>query len=198
MDESLKQVKDWFQGILETPWEPIGNAALISASAGFLALFLAAGTSDDGWTPFVDGINLAFHEVGHPIFMAFGDTMHILGGTLGQLMVPFIVGVSFWTKRNSLGVSVAGVWFFQNFLNIARYMADARAQLLPLVGGSEHDWMELFVKWSCLSQDTAIAAKVRLLGWIGMTAAWAWLGWRWWRGPGARGSERRGSEEGPG
>ena len=186
MHEWLEQLRDWFQEALATPWEPVGNAAFAAASAGFLALFLLAGTSDDGWTPFLDGINLAFHEVGHPIFMIFGDTLHILGGTLGQLLVPFAVGTSFWAKRNGLGVSVAGVWFFQNFLNIARYMADARAQQLPLVGGNEHDWMELFVKWSCLDQDTAIAAKVRLLGWIGMTAVWAWLGWRWWRGRQAR------------
>jgi hypothetical protein len=73
------------------------------------------------------------------------------------------------------------VWFFENFLNIARYMADARAQLLPLVGGSEHDWMELFVKWGCMDQDTAIAAKLRVLAWAGMIAVWAWLAWRCWR-----------------
>lgn len=193
MNESLEQLRDRFREIREAPWEPVSNVAFIAASVGFLLLFLAAGTSEDGWTPFLDGINLAFHEVGHPIFMIFGDTLHILGGTLGQLLVPLVVGFSFWTRRNGLGVSVAGVWFFQNFLNIARYMADARAQALPLVGGGEHDWMELFVKWGCLEQDTAIAAKVRLIGWIGMTAVWTWLGWRWWRGrEAARGFEQPG------
>lgn len=183
MNERLEELRDRFKEILATPWEPVGKGAFIAASVGFLILFLAAGTSADGWTPFVDGINLAFHEVGHPIFMVFGDTMHILGGTLGQLLVPLVVGVSFWLKRHSLGVAIAGVWFFQNFLNIARYMADARAQILPLVGGSEHDWMELFVKWGCMEQDTQIAAKVRAVGWIGMSVVWAWLGWRWWRSP---------------
>lgn len=195
MNESLEQLRDRFREIRETPWKPVGGAAFIAASVGFGLLFLAAGTSEDGWTPFLDGINLAFHEVGHPIFMIFGDTLHILGGTLGQLLVPLVVGVSFWTRRNGLGVSVAGVWFFQNFLNIARYMADARAQALPLVGGSEHDWMELFVKWGCLQQDTAIAVKVRLIGWIGMTAVWAWLGWRRSRGREAEGFDQSGSED---
>ncbi|HJW08886.1 MAG TPA: hypothetical protein VJ483_04580 [Holophagaceae bacterium] len=173
---------EWLREIRDTPWEPVPLAALIAASVGFALLFIAAATSADGWVMFLDGVNLAFHEVGHPIFSIFGDTLHILGGTLGQLMIPLVVAGAFWKQRQPLGLSIAGVWFFENFLNIARYMADARAQLLPLVGGGEHDWFELFLKWGCLRQDTSIAAKVRVIGWIGMLAAWAWLGWRWWRG----------------
>jgi hypothetical protein len=99
-----------------------------------------------------------------------------------QLIVPLLVVGSAWFKRQSLAVSLAGVWFFENFLNIARYMADARAQLLPLVGGGEHDWTTLFGQWGVLRHDTAIASVVRALGWIGMIACLLeWLGWRWFR-----------------
>ena len=171
-----------FREIRETPWEPVPLPALLGASAAFTLLFLVAAMSADGWVMFLDGVNLAFHEAGHPIFAIFGDTMHLLGGTLGQLLVPLLVAGAFWKQRQPLGLAVAGVWCFENLLNIARYMADARAQLLPLVGGGEHDWFELFLKWGCLRQDMAIAAKVRAIGWIGMVAVWAWLGWRWWRG----------------
>ncbi|HEX9009872.1 MAG TPA: hypothetical protein VF804_05855, partial [Holophagaceae bacterium] len=66
-------------------------------------------------------------------------------------------------------------------LNIARYMADARSQLLPLVGGGEHDWATLFGQWGCLARDTAIAGAVRTAGWMVMLGAWAWLAWRWHR-----------------
>jgi hypothetical protein len=60
-------------------------------------------------------------------------------------------------------------------------MGDARAQLLPLVGNGEHDWTNIFNRWGVLHLDTAIAGFVRLIGWIGMLAAWAWLAWRWHR-----------------
>ena len=170
-----------FREIRDTPWEPISTAGLISASAGIALLFLVAATSQDGWVPFLDGINLVFHEAGHPIFSIFGDTLHILGGTLGQLLVPSLVAATFWKQRHALGLGLAGVWCFENLLNIARYMADARAQVLPLVGGGEHDWFELFLKWGCLRSDSRIAAGVRAVGWIGMTACWAWLGFRGWK-----------------
>jgi hypothetical protein len=65
---------------------------------------------------------------------------------------------------------VAGVWGFENLLNIARYVADARAQVLPLVGGGEHDWTALLDRWGCLAQDTAIAQVIRAMGWL----AWRW------------------------
>ena len=51
-------------------------------------------------------------------------------------------------------------WLFQNFWNIARYMADARAQVLPLVGNGEHDWTEIFSRWGVLRRDTGIAGFV--------------------------------------
>jgi hypothetical protein len=57
-------------------------------------------------------------------------------------------------------------------------MADARAQVLPLVGGGEHDWEAIFLRWEVLSSDTTTAQMVSTIGWIGMLAAWIWLGWR--------------------
>ncbi|MGH7208015.1 MAG: hypothetical protein ACREIL_01385, partial [Nitrospiraceae bacterium] len=58
-------------------------------------------------------------------------------------------------------------------------MADARAQVLPLVGGGEHDWTEIFSRWGVLNSDTAIAHAVAVAGWVGMLGVWGWLGWRW-------------------
>jgi hypothetical protein len=49
---------------------------------------------------------------------------------------------------------------------------------MPLVGGDESDWTILFTHWGVLGLDTRIAAVVRGLGWTGMLAAVAWLGWR--------------------
>jgi len=149
---------------------------MVAASGGFGLLFILLMTDVDGFLFVVDHANLVFHEAGHVIF-------GILGGTLGQLAIPLIVGATFWKQRDAVSTAIAGVWFFQNFLNIARYMADARAQLLPLVGGGDHDWTNIFSRWGALASDTAIANVVAAGGWIGMTFVWGWLGFMLRRKP---------------
>lgn len=166
----------------EAEWQPVGTPAMVGASLGFLLLVLVALASEPGWIPLLDGVNLVFHEAGHPIFGLFGwEALAIFGGTLMQLLVPLLIGGTFWFRRDAIGTSFAGVWCFENLLNIARYLADARSQLLPLVGGGEHDWSDLLGRWGLLAQDKAIAHALRSLGWLGMVACWAWLTWRWRR-----------------
>jgi hypothetical protein len=113
------------------------------------------------------------------IFGLFGETLGLYGGTLGQLVFPLVALIAFWLRREALSFAIAGVWFFENFLNIAHYMADARAQVLPLVGGGEHDWTNIFSRWSVLSYDTRIASFVNTLGWLGMTGMGVWMMYRW-------------------
>ena len=64
------------------------------------------------WMRGLHRVNLVFHEFGHPAFSFFGRTMNILGGTLGQLLIPLIVAIAFWRQRDALGCAVGGFWFF--------------------------------------------------------------------------------------
>jgi hypothetical protein len=171
--ERLQEVRD-------TEWQPVGTTTLVGASLGFGLLFLVALTAQQGWIPLLDSVNLVFHEAGHPLFGMLGwEALTVLGGTLMQLLVPLLVLGSFWLRRDALGTACAGVWAGENLLNIARYVADARAQVLPLVGGGEHDWADLLGRWGLLAQDTTLGQLLRGVGWLGMVACWAWLGWRW-------------------
>jgi hypothetical protein len=102
------------------------------------------------------------------------------GGTMGQLTFPLVLAVSFWRKGQPLAAAVAVIWFFENWLNIARYMADARALELPLLGGGDHDWNTIFTRWDVLQYDLDIAAAVKIAGWAGIGLAVLWVGWRWW------------------
>jgi len=175
-------ITDWLDHLREirdTPWEKVTLVGLLTALTSIALVLLVYVTSADGWVPFLDSLNLAFHEAGHPLFSPFGETVYILGGTLMQLIVPSLVVGSCWFKRQTLGATLAGVWFFQNGFNIARYMADAREQVLPLAGGGEHDWTALFGMWGVLHKDLAIAATVRGLAWIGIICCCGWLLWRW-------------------
>lgn len=85
---------------------------------------------------FLDYVNLPFHESGHLIFGFFGETISFLGGTMGQLMWPLILMIYFFMRRELLSSSFCLFWFGENFLNISKYIADARSMVLPLVGGA--------------------------------------------------------------
>jgi hypothetical protein len=98
---------------------------------------------------------------------------------LGQLTFPAILAVSFWRKREAVSFAASVLWFFENWLNLGRYMADARAQLLPLVSRGCHDWAEIFGRWGVLSRDNQIATIARATGWLGMIAQCLWIIWRW-------------------
>ena len=74
-------------------------------------------------------------------------------------------------------------FFFEQFLPIATYMADARAQDLPLltIGDGDcviQDWNYLFIKVGLLQHDIQIATAVRFIGWLGMLCVAGWLIWR--------------------
>ena len=127
---------------------------------------------------FLDNIDLAIHETGHLVFGAFGETMTVLGGTLFQLIVPLTFAGYFLLKGDRYAATVPLWWAGQNLFNISRYIADARAQERPLVGGGEHDWLWLLDEWSILEHDLTIAARVHGIGAlivVGAAAAGVWL-----------------------
>lgn len=161
----------------EGDWQPVSRPVLV-AWVAFYCLFLwyAAATRENFLL--LDHVNLVVHEAGHFFFGWFGETLGILGGTLGELLVPLLVAVYFFWHRHTTGLAFASFWFFENFLYIGTYMADARSVSLPLVGSGDHDWEILFGQWGLLVQDRAIGGWTRRLGWLGMLASLAWLIWR--------------------
>ncbi|HEX2712436.1 MAG TPA: hypothetical protein VHM88_09470 [Candidatus Acidoferrales bacterium] len=160
----------------EQDWRAVSRAPL----AGWLVFYglylVHAVTNKDGFLV-LDYVNLAIHEAGHLFFGWFGFTIGILGGTLAELLVPLFIAVYFFWRRETSGTAFAAFWFFENFLYIGTYMADARTLALPLVGSGEHDWEILFGQWGLLVHDRAIGSATRQLGWAGMLATVAWLVW---------------------
>jgi hypothetical protein len=114
----------------------------------FLFLFYAW-RSDSGFL-FIDFVNLVIHEARHSFFSWGSHTLMILGGTLGELIVPLLCASFFFFKRQTHGLVFSLFWFFENFLYIGTYMADARTASLPLVNADESDWTILFNQWGVL------------------------------------------------
>jgi len=175
----LTELLQHLREIQGSPWQKVTLRAFLGALGAVGLMFVIYLRSTEGWIPVLDSLNLIFHEAGHPLFSPFGETLHILGGTFMQLIVPALVAGSCWYKRQALGAGLSGVWLFQNGFNIARYMADAREQALPLVGGGEHDWGTLFAEWGVLHRDLAYASTVRGIAWIGIACCLLWMAWRW-------------------
>ena len=132
-------------------WKPVTTKKLAAFALGCGVFGLMLWKSEPGYIFFIDDANLLFHEAGHPFVGLFSDRLETYGGTMGQLVFPVVLAVSFWRKREAVSFAASVIWFFENWLNIARYMADARAQVLPLVGGGDHDWARIFGRWGCFS-----------------------------------------------
>ena len=175
---------EWRFAAEDAEWRPVSTPVIVT-SAVFYGLFLLyAALNKDGFL-FIDNANLVVHEGGHALFGWFGYKIGIMGGTLLQWLVPFLLAAYFFYHRQLSGFVFCTFFFFENFLYTATYMADARAEALPLVsvgGGDyvEHDWNTMFGWWGLLLHDTQIAGFVRFLGWVGMISTVAWLGWRYY------------------
>src|SRR5579864_7916653 len=167
---------------LEEDWGSVPRAALVIASI-FYALFLFQAARGTGPLLMIDLVLIPIHEGGHLLFRFFGEFVSIAGGTLMQLGVPLMLATYFAFQRHVQGTAFCAFFFFEQFLPISTYMADARAQELPLltVGDSDyviHDWNYLFTHLGVLEHDTQIAEAVRVLGWIGMLGTVGWMTWR--------------------
>jgi len=148
----------------------------------FTFIFSSVASNNAGQS-FLHQVNLPFHEAGHVIFGIFGQFIGSLGGTLGQLLVPLICCGAFIFKNNDpFGGAVAFWWFGENFIDMAPYINDARAGVLPLVGGNYghsspygfHDWEYLLTETGLIKLDKTIASLSHLTGSILMLIALGW------------------------
>lgn len=175
---------DFLEGLKEE-WRPVSKPAFIGWSI-FYGLFIFHALRARGGFLLIDHVNLIIHEGGHLLFGWLGQTLGLWGGTLLELIVPFALAVYFTFQRQTAGAVFAAFFFFENFLYIGTYMADARSQGLPLVTvgdaeGGGHDWFNIFSSLGLLSHDRTIGGATRLIGWLGILATIGWLTYRWGR-----------------
>lgn len=130
---------------------------------------------------FLHLINLPFHEAGHVVFIPFGRFMTILGGTLGQILMPMICLGTFLIKtRDPFGASVALWWTAESMMDIAPYMNDARALDLMLIGGvtgketDGHDWNNILTMLGLLEWDHRLAYLTYNFGIVLMLISFVW------------------------
>ncbi len=141
---------------------------------------------------FMHHVNLVFHEAGHVLFMPFGRTLMIFGGSLFQVLLPLLLLLAFLIKnRDAFAASVCLWWAGQSTMDLAPYIADASVLRLPLLGGGTgadspgmHDWQNLLRPRGLLPYDEQIASAVDSVGALVVVVALFWGGYallrEWW------------------
>jgi hypothetical protein len=170
---------------LERTWF-YGRLLLYLFLVGWGILFIAGGPDHPiVLNSFMHNVNLPTHEAGHVVFGFFGWFIGVLGGTLMQLLVPLAFVITFLVKeKNSFGSAVSLWWFGQNFMDIAPYIGDARAQRLLLLGGvtgkdapGYHDWNNILGHLGWLEKDQLLASISYDIGRFLMVAMFLWGGY---------------------
>ena len=156
-------------------WPPRALLLLVLAYFGWRHL------ADPEYGSLFSGITLGVHELGHLLFAPLGHWMGMAGGSLTQVLAPVALAWGFLRQRDYYAITVAGTWEGMSLSNLATYVADARAQELPLVspfgGDPEHDWNYLLSSVGMLRHDTQLAGWVRLAAFLTLAASLAFGAW---------------------
>ena len=151
---------------------------------GIKFVFSSIGSNYSG-NSFMHLVNLPFHEAGHVVFRIFGQFMMMLGGSLFQLLIPFVCLMAFLLKtRDTFAASVSLWWLGQSLIDLAPYVNDARSLQLILLGGVTgqdvedfHDWEFILRNLRLLEYDHLLAKTAHLFGALFIFCALVWGGY---------------------
>ena len=174
--------------VSKTNW--LGRIAALALFA-LWTLWIWRGTDiPDGeiGSSFLHMVLLPFHEAGHyAIFRWFGEFIMILGGTLGQHLMPIVLCLSLLIKRRDPFGAALFFWLLGfSVIDMGVYMYDAFDPKLALLGGGTgaekdgHDWQNIFGDLNLLKKSRGIGLFFGFVGKAMMVAALAWAAWIIW------------------
>jgi hypothetical protein len=108
--------------------------------------------------------------------------MTVLGGSLLQFLIPVIAAVAFIRQEEKFGAAVCAWWAGQNLIDLAPYIADARALRMVLLGGKTgaevegHDWEFILTRLGITHLDRQVGMTAYVLGLVIMVAALVYAG----------------------
>lgn len=122
-------------------------------------------------------IEFGVHEASHLVTAFLPQMLVAVAGSIGEIGFTVLIFYAAIKGKAYFAAIFAGLWIMLAMSNVGRYMADARSQLLPLIGPGEtvqHDWNYVFGQLGWLNADTAIGGTLRGLG---IAVGVAALGW---------------------
>lgn len=163
------------------------SAALLAGLAVWTWSFAKTPLSADAMDSFLHLPDLVFHEAGHVIFSPLGQFMTALGGSLMQVLVPVTLAGAFVRQHQPFSAAVCAWWAGQNLVDLAPYIADARALRLVLLGGKTgaevegHDWEFILTQLGAVHHDRTLGLAAYSAGLTLMIAAIAFGAWTLYR-----------------
>ena len=160
----------------------LGRAALLLGLVVWTWQFASAPMGVGVADSFLHLPNLTFHEAGHMILGIFGRFIGVLGGSLFQVALPLARAGVFLKQGDRFAAAICTWWGGQNLLDVAPYIADARALQLVLLGGRTgaevegHDWEYLLTQMNWLHLDRTLGLAAHRIGLVVMIAALVWAG----------------------
>jgi hypothetical protein len=126
--------------------------------------------ADDAHNILLSGLYLVefgVHEGSHIVTAWLPPIVTASAGSIGEVLFTVFVLIAAIKGRAYFAAVFAGLWVMFSMHNAGLYMADARAQLIPLIGPSEnpiHDWHFVFGQLGWLGNDTLIGGTVVNVG----------------------------------
>lgn len=114
-------------------------------------------------------IDFGVHEASHLAVFFLPPILVAAAGSLGEMSFTVLLLYAALKAKSYFAAVFTSLWVMLGFMSAGRYMADARAQSLPLIGPGEtvqHDWHYVFSQLGWLNADTIIGGAVQTLGGI--------------------------------
>ncbi len=112
-------------------------------------------------------IEFGIHEAGHIVFGFLPQIWVAAAGSLSEVGFTILLTFAALRTKSYWAAIFALLWFMLAMHSMGTYMADARAQLLPLVGPGPdpmHDWHFVFGQLGWLNADVMIGTTVKIVG----------------------------------
>ncbi len=114
-------------------------------------------------------LDIAVHEIGHKLFLPFGNLIMLIMGTGTQILFPLLLGIVFAVWRKDLiAWGICWAWSASAMCDGARYIYDAPRGDLMLLGASDGlgDWSKILgpEHFDKLYLADRLSADVRTVG----------------------------------
>jgi hypothetical protein len=112
-------------------------------------------------------VNFGIHELAHLVLSFLPQIFVAAAGSISEIIFALTLLYVALKEKSYFAAAFSGLWVMFSFISAGRYMADARAQVLPLIGPGEtvnHDWHYVFSQLGWLNYDTLIGGSMRMLG----------------------------------
>lgn len=112
-------------------------------------------------------INFGVHEVSHIATFFLPNLAVALAGSVGEISFTLLLLIAALKAKSYAAACFTGLWVMLAFISVGRYVSDARAQALQLMGPSEtviHDWNYILSELNLLQYDQLIGGALQYHG----------------------------------